>query len=66
MMNSDENITKEAINQTIQTMIINQLLDNYSHSLTTQAAPNMGRKTALLSAGTGAQLKDNVKFPHFK
>ena len=47
-------------------MIINQLLNNYSHSLTTQAAPNMGRKAALLSAGTGAQLKDNVKFPHFK
>ena len=65
-MNSDENITIEAINQTIQTMIINQLLDTYSHSLTTQAAPNMGRKAALLSAGTGAQLKDNVKFPHFK
>ena len=47
-------------------MIINQLLNNYSHSLTTQAASNMGRKAALLSVETGAQLKDNVKFPHFK
>ena len=65
-MNSDENITIEAINQTIQTMIINQLLKNYRNSLTTQAAPNMSRKAGLLSAGTGAQLKDNVKFPHFK
>ena len=62
MMKSDINITMKSMNQTIKTNIINELLNNYSHFLTTQAAPNMGPSAALLFARTGAQINENVKF----